>query len=1121
MANRFELLIELNGERKWLDTYKSEPISLTFNVADIVEIDKRNASFSKTIKLPETKNNRIIFGDISDLGVSATFNPNKKTKAWILSDTVVVFDGYLQLRKVIVNNSVDKCEYEVVIFADNDNFYKLLGDSFITDLDFSELDHDWTASNIISSWTASYEKGYFYPLIDYGYNWSLGDINGWTTTYNTQVKTTQLYPATNIKYIFDKIFNNAGYNYSSSFLNSEIFESLYTPFNRQELVRNINSLDDKFTIGMVAAATYSKASTTLIPQDYIDGQINFNTTQGSTNNPNDKSINFGKFRLPFNNETAPFGDPDNLYNTTTFEYTAPANFVAGRFVCDFDISWLFTSNLDTLTIEGTSLPLTSISFRRSRNPATGLTVSAGYTIPINGAMWPLRFTASQIPGIVYQDIQTLISATQAAPSLNSISIYPGPRRVIGQIASDILDDSTTNRKKLYPGEKVWVELNYGALNSQIRKQFGNSNLLPPSVNYTANLTTTTYNTTFPAGVVLGTFSSSNKFYNVLSENIMINEQIDYSSVLPQNFKQKDFINSIIKMFNLIVEPSKENENTLIIEPRDDYYGSGVVKDWSNKLNINQPIEEQILAETQNKQTNFRYKDDKDIYNEDYKNNHKGIAYGEYQFIFDNDFIKGQKKVEISFSPTPLVPVSGSNQLIIPKIGKVNNGIFSRTEHNPRILTRFNSSTGATWSYDDYQFNTGGNFNAFTKLTTDGFTNITHPNYKVGDWIMVNQSDGGVAKPALQSQFKIVEIVDTKTIVVNLPFSLVGAGAAISGIITPLNGLLPTATDSDSWKFEGVKYKAYPYLGHFDNPQNPSYDLNYGQTQDLYYPEEDITNNNLYSSFYENMINEISDKDSRIITASFYLTPFDISDFRFNDNIFIHGQYFKVNKILNYDPTRETLVKVELIKSLYTKVLRPFVKGAITQKPLNTIAIGLTSSGKPFTLTGFNAAGNDIIFNKPSGKAGSPFNVLKTSQTNLITEVDSMVAGKENEVYTRNVIVSGNNNLIASPNNYIQGNNNSIELGEGGNFLVGSNNKLGAGVKSSFIFGSNLKIDEPGFYIENSFIISSGEVSASRDEVLNPNSNKIINYISASRDVVRELGSNDVINYLDGGRYIIE
>lgn len=1106
---RFELLIELNGERRWLDTYNSEPISLTYNVADIIDIDKVNSSYSKTIKLPETKNNREIFGDISDLGVSATFNPNKKTRAWILVDTAMIFEGHLQLRKVIVDKDEDKREYEIVIYADNDNFFKQLGEKFLTDLDFSELNHDWTANNIRQSWTASWDKGYFYPLIDYGYNWNLGSVNGWTNTYNTEVKTTQMYPSTNVKYIWNKIFNDAGYSYQSDFLNDEVFESLYIPFNKKEIIRNVSSVSDKFTVGMLNAKTFSTTATYSIPQDYI-------SVSGGSNAPNYIAVNLGKFRLPFNNENAPNGDPDGLYNTSTYEYTAPANFVSGRFVCDFDITWRFTSNLDILTIPGTTLPLTSICFRRSKNPATGLDVAGGVVIPINGSTTPLRFTQSQIPGIQYDLIQPLVAGTASAPSLNSVIIFPGPRRVYGQISSDILDDSTTNRKKLYPGEKVWVELNYGAMNSQIRKQFGNSNLLPPTATYGS----TVYNTRLPSGIQVGTFSGSNKFFNILTDNVLVNEEIDYTQVLPANFKQKDFITSIVKMFNLIVEPSKEIEKTLIIEPRDAYYAGGRLKDWTRKLNINEPIEEQILAETQNRQTNFRYKDDKDIYNEDYKNNRGGLAYGEYQYFIDNDFITGQKKVEIQFSPTPLIPLEGSVQLVIPVIAKVENNILSRTEHNPRILTRFNSSTKSTWVYSDYQFHSGGIYNAYTKLTTNGFTNLIHPNYQVGDWISINQSDGGALKPMLQGQFKILEIVDTKTIVINIPFSSVGSGAAVSGTITPLNGLLPTASDNDTWQFEGVRYKAYPYLGHFDNPQQPSYDLNWGQTTGLYYPEDTVTNNNLFTSYWENTTNEISDRDSRIITASFYLTPFDIADFRFSDNIFINGQYYKVNKILNYDPTKEALVKVELIKSIYITIPRPFKRINI-QRPKDTIAVLSTATGKPFTTTGVIASGHDIVLGRPLGKPGILSGALKTNTTNLTTKSDVIVSGRDNQVFASNVIVSGSSNIVSSDKNFIQGDNNKVPTGSDGNFVLGSNNTIEPGVENAFAIGSNLTISQPGLYIEAPVILASNEVNASRNEVLYPFSIREINYISASRNAVRELGSSSPISSISGGRYNIQ
>jgi len=79
-TTRYEIIVEVNGENQYLDTYKYEPVTLTYNVPDIQDISKRNSSFSRTITLPETQNNRFVFNNISDLAPDSTFNPNLKVK---------------------------------------------------------------------------------------------------------------------------------------------------------------------------------------------------------------------------------------------------------------------------------------------------------------------------------------------------------------------------------------------------------------------------------------------------------------------------------------------------------------------------------------------------------------------------------------------------------------------------------------------------------------------------------------------------------------------------------------------------------------------------------------------------------------------------------------------------------------------------------------------------------------------------------------------------------------------------------------------------------------------------------------------------------------------------------
>ena len=1072
---RFELQIDLNGIQYALDTYKEEPISLTYNIADVSDISSRNSSFSKTIKLPDTRNNRSVFGDIADLAVSpAYFNPNKKTKAWILVDTAVVFEGYLQLRKVSFNEELDQGDYEVVIYADNDNFYKQLGDFFISDDDYSELDHAWTKTNIVQSWTASSATGYYYPLIDYGQDWDLGEMTGWTSSWDCQVHIKDLYPATNVKYIWDKIFSIAGYNYQSNFLNTNIFKNLYIPFNKSSFTRDVDSSTGRFTVGFTQSLTYNNGTVKNTNRTMLTAG-----PYGGVPTANTHAVNLGTWHIPFNYEGLPYGDPDGVYqwssvapNDSTYWYVAPVNFVSEQFVCNFDIRFPYGIDYNANAV-GTTDALAGICFKRSRNPNTGATVSGGYIVPIGGSTNIRRFVPNDISGITYQE--------------TGGGYTPQGKRVIGQIATDMLNGETaTNTRKLYPGERLWVEVFYKVPANTLRAQGG-------MIDATSG-TTPIWQMPVSSGsnYPLITFNTSSQFFNILSPIISANETIPYNSVMPKNLKKKDFINSIVKMFNLYIEPSKDRPNTLIIEPRDDYYQSGTIKDWTRKLNSNVPIEEQILGETQNKKTIFKYKDDKDFYNSDYITTTGGIAYGEYNYYIDNDFTTGEKKIELAFSPTPVVAVKVPNstaysQLIIPKIVKAQQDQAQPlTDSNVRILTRKYSSTKNSWTYGDFQFNTTTSYNAYIKLTSNGFGNAIH-SFNVNDYIKVAQADGGASKPMLQGNFKVVEIVDNKTIVIDIPFSYVGSGTAVGGVCYPLDGLVGVA-ESSTWCFEGSYFRSYPYLGHVNDPQRPTYDLNFGQTVGLYYPQTYVTNNNLFNIYWENFINELSDRDSRIMTAEFYLTSYDIAEFKFSDNIFIKDQYFKVNKITNYDPTKEGLVKVELIKSQYITIPRivrtnPWNPGGSvanvglsgTQQlralPLNTGGALTTSGNEPLgsgtIIAGRNNVGSGLIVGRDNQQSSS----------------NSMIVGNSNSINSNNdgSIVAGSNNIILPSIDlkpkYILGSSNTHA---GSGLAVGDSNTVQTGVQNTYLFGNNNTVQSP---VANVDTATSSVGSAATNRVL--------------------------------------
>jgi len=72
--------------------------------------------------------------------------------------------------------------------------------------------------------------------------------------------------------------------------------------------------------------------------------------------------------------------------------------------------------------------------------------------------------------------------------------------------------------------------------------------------------------------------------------------------------------------------------------------------------------------------------------------------------------------------------------------------------------------------------------------------------------------------------------------------------------------------------------------------------------------------NLYWSSY---MAEITDKDSKLLTAKFYLTPKDIFDLDFSKYVYLDGVLFRLNKITDYNATIPSDCEVQLLKVINT------------------------------------------------------------------------------------------------------------------------------------------------------------------------------------------------------------
>jgi len=641
----------------YLDTENEidSSVSLNYNIADISDISSKNSGYSKTITLPDTKNNREVFQYIFGINSDSTFDAGKKSRVWVVKDSVTQFEGYLQMTNIIYDNNTNKNYYEVIIYDDGNGLFVNIGESYLSDLSLSQYNHLYGATAISASWTKDYTNGYYYPLIDYAYPLDYDIVNGGGIGSSTQsLQITNFAPATYLKVIVDQIFVEAGYSYTSNFFNSDFYKQLVVPFCNKTLTPYlpnlvVNSTNQLFLAHSSTTQSWYGSDTTSFPTDFFWGNMFANVADYN---------------------------PNGFYNTATHSYTNTyTNPIIQRFGVDIDIAFN-SAGASTGSPWLSATDTIIVSLKRSLD-TSGAPVAGWGDMPNLSQVQPGGWPAVTFGGIDYIIIAD--ASGYLAPGISfthSSYTYPYMWKVSGTIYSDYL---TTNPIRIGEQVRFFFERSTGASG---------------------------YTNTFVGVTPL------NHIFSEVSTTIVVPgySKIDIPSSLPANVKQKDLMSSIMKMFNLYFVPDKYNPINLIIEPRDYYYSKyQVVKNWSKKLDLMMPINSQIASNTQKKTNLFTYKQDKDIYNSSYETNTNKV-YGEYKYEINNDFINDINTIEPIFSPTIIDKLIGSTEIYLPSIANLNNGNYVRPDGmNIRLLYKKPQTlttdtfyfSGHTYSYYPY------------------------------------------------------------------------------------------------------------------------------------------------------------------------------------------------------------------------------------------------------------------------------------------------------------------------------------------------------------------------------------------------------------------------------------
>jgi hypothetical protein len=603
------------GNNGFVDLYNDAPLSLTYSIAEIRDIGTNTGTYSKTIDVPGTAHNKALFGQLFNINVNfvtASFDINAKTECSIVHNGLNIFDGWLQLMSVNkVGGSVgdDEISFTISIVDKAIDLYTAMGEFELTDLTypFGNTTEPYTLQSILNtSGNTAYNSLHKYHLF---YN------------AKTEYNLTDFRPGIWAKTYWDNIFADAGYTYTWPEMTDMGFDKLIIPFNASLPLPSQTELDN---------ATL-RAGWTALGQDPIE----FN--KFGTNN---------FYKVVWNDDgpislVPPLNDPGNVYDINTGIYTSNIDgTITYRCAYSFELSWVMNGPSPLILVGNTVTDPTDPNI--SIEEDSSLNIRLNHFIGDGQAITTYAINNSEIYNF---------NVTQTVPVSNPSRYFIDSGNTSSNVIVSGNSVEISMSKNVITGDQIlsWIR-NAVELNGVWRRVVGygmfqnNSIVSIQDADYPQLQLRIGFNGT----------DYSNNYLIVEPTAILGSGQIiNLENFIPKQIKQKDFVSSVNKMFNLYMEQNPNKDKDILIKSRDYYYDNGPLLDWSSKLDLSSGQEVIFLPDVQTKKVLFTHKMDEDLYNKAYKEN-TGEIFGQFLHTYDNEWVDGEKKIETIFAPACIV-----------------------------------------------------------------------------------------------------------------------------------------------------------------------------------------------------------------------------------------------------------------------------------------------------------------------------------------------------------------------------------------------------------------------------------------------------------------------------------
>ena len=810
------------------------PLAMTFQISDIKDLTSTSGDYSKTFKIPATKNNNKLLKHTYTPNIDTDVNLTENKKCRILINNLFSVKGLIKVTGVGGYGETPSY-YNCVFFGSNLSWADDLSSKYMNELDWgvNGEDLEYNKTSIMATWQDEHcdssTSPIVYPITSYGdYNpdgepktiqlldtlyetgsggtSALSGYQGYYndgSSYSTPNPSSDWRPAVFVKDTLEKIFSQVGefgYMINSTFMETDMFKKLVWllpnfKYNNAEEQYDEYSVESNFTNGVSMTATGSG-----FPAITEDGVQMFYEGGLEEDDGNYFWNGAGRELLEIDAATnLNVTLDDGSYVDSTTHYITIGEY--GYY--DIKLNGIQSKIARAYKGGGDDVEIDQIDTRINLEVQT-----------VGQTSWVI-INSSEYDHVINQDVDSNTDTStsyQNMPNINMQGIW------------------------LNKGDKIRITLGTRLWCDQRDWQ------------------------QFLVWIFFKSVDSSNLDISLNSEAVAYGQTYDLNKVINKDYKQIDFVKGIAHAFNLKMT-TDETTKTVNIEPFNTFYKDYAdAIDWTYKLDRSKQIEDKWIKSDLKRDVVFKYKSD----SKDKKVERRGEDWFDgikdeypYQETLPKTFEKGESKYENPFFAGTF---NGKDQ------DTISNSSFNDTAFSACLWQEITDPTYSYRPVKGYEF-----------LPRLLYWNKYSP---------ANPSEFSQKQASIQTWASVIDTIKAGSQVSPSPF---------------LSNIYPQATSINR-----------------DDSLSPI--LSYGNVNVRDY--DDVTNvytsysagKGLFETYYKNMF-EMFKAKPRLRTVYIDLKTTDIINLDFRKLVYIDGVYWRVNKVVDYQPNKNQPTKVELVEWL--------------------------------------------------------------------------------------------------------------------------------------------------------------------------------------------------------------